>query len=231
MTNLIQSYVSKFALCEYDKGYLAFNRPDGSIDIWQHIQDADTDNTKSGAPPTEEQLEVASKAANIFGPAAIGHFKPSSNLPAQVTGLQTMRLVYPYLSVATSASIYLWDVTNGELVQKIYGLQSHYLHLKDLTNVELTDRYIVVSFALGIVVFSRENGSYLRTLQVNLFVSTGDLKLPQFTVTANKRSPLLGDQVFNASLAQRDLTYDNRDWGSSDSRIVAGKQIAHTTFG
>ncbi|KAF9467619.1 hypothetical protein BDZ94DRAFT_1248558 [Collybia nuda] len=219
-------YVPDIRLCEYDQnaGYLAFDKTDGSIDIWQHIQGASTDKDISARHPTEDQLEAAAESTRLFGPTALGHFKPVFNLPARDTDPQALRLVYPHLAIATFAYVHVWDVTNGKLVQTIdLSVQSQLHDLWVLQHVDISDRYVIASLKKGILVFSLEDGSYLKTIP--LFPQEVDA--PRLTIVAHDSSPPLeDDSMTKTCLVPRYLKSDDQRLLSSE--IVAGRIWSNT---
>lgn len=129
-------------------------------------------------------------------------------------------LVYPHLAVATLAFIHLWDVNNGEIIQKIDLSQLHVLGAPQ--DVELKDRYIITSFRRSIVVFFLGDGTCPKCIPI---IPLADLS--RFSIIVHESPPSSeGDQVIKASILPRDLKRDDRRLVFSE--ILAGNNYLHT---
>lgn len=172
-------------------------------------------------PPTDEQVEAVSRASHVFGPVGPGHFKPSSNYPAQVDYPHVLRLRYPRLAIATIAFIHVWDVREGMLVQTIdistkSGL-SDSQGPRCLQHVEFIDGFIVASSKTEIVVFSLEDGTCVQSIPMNQVL----LDLPGLKLVA-PATPQPED--FKACLAPLELEHADR-YSIAQHSVISGDYI------
>ncbi|KAH9026260.1 hypothetical protein EDB83DRAFT_1927177 [Lactarius deliciosus] len=117
---LPQSYVHPFAHCEYDNGYLVFDRMSGEKEVWRLARDFSTEGeVATHSPPDGEQMDASAYAATVYHQyAPRGQFRPWAVLA--LPSFTTMyRLAYPTLICANSRRAFLYDVRTGSLVQTI----------------------------------------------------------------------------------------------------------------
>jgi hypothetical protein len=158
-----QFYVRSYAHCEYENGYLVFDRFEGEKEVWRLASDfADGEPEEAPhAPPDEKQ-----RRTHAFFPTAIhprhgrrGHFRPWASLsfPAFT---RAYRLAYPTLLCAGTDRAFLCDVRTGALVQAID------IGLTDVCYVDVDERYVFVCEPEVLRVFSRGDGGGEEVLRV-----------------------------------------------------------------
>ncbi|KAH9013274.1 hypothetical protein EDB85DRAFT_2098398 [Lactarius pseudohatsudake] len=151
---LPQSYVRPHAHCEYDNGYLVFDRDDGSKEVWRLASGFTTDDEVAAhAPPEAVQIAVSAHAAALnhqYAPR--GHFRPWALLRFHEP-THGYRLAYPTLICASHERAFLHDVHTGSLVQTID------MRLRDLRYVDVDERHAFVCESVAVHVFSRESGN------------------------------------------------------------------------
>ncbi|KAH9042977.1 hypothetical protein EDB84DRAFT_1436286 [Lactarius hengduanensis] len=151
---LPQSYVRPHAHCEYDNGYLVFDRDDGSKEVWRLASGFTTDDEVAPyAPPEAVEIAVSAHAAALnhqYAPR--GHFRPWALLRFHEP-THGYRLAYPTLICASHERAFLHDVHTGSLVQTID------MRLRDLRYVDVNERHAFVCESDAVHVFSRESGN------------------------------------------------------------------------
>ncbi|KAH9032737.1 hypothetical protein EDB84DRAFT_130016 [Lactarius hengduanensis] len=150
---LPQSYVRPFAHCEYDNGYLVFDRMSEEKEVWRLASDFSTEGEVAvHSPPDVEQIDASACAAMVYHQyAPRGQFRPWALLA--LPSFTTMyRLAYPTVICANSRRAFLYDVRTGSLVHTIdFHLQICY--------VDVNEHHAFVCEPDAVHVFSRENGN------------------------------------------------------------------------
>ena len=151
-----QYYVRSYAHCEYENGYLVFDRFDGKKEVWRLASDfVDGEpEVASYAPPDEKQKRTYEFFAALpthrrFAPR--GHFRPWAKLSFP-TFTRAYRLAYPTLLCAGMERAYLHDVRTGALVQTID------IRPEDICYVDVSERHVFVCEPEALHVFSRADG-------------------------------------------------------------------------
>ncbi|KAI0918988.1 hypothetical protein AcV5_002021 [Taiwanofungus camphoratus] len=106
-------YVRPYAHCEYENGFLIFDRWAQFKEVWCLASNYDASRMPSISRPDDAQVEAHAQAERLFsGTTERGHFKPWSllEMPEQS---KAFRFVYPTLAVVGYDTTYLWDVTTG----------------------------------------------------------------------------------------------------------------------
>jgi hypothetical protein len=167
-----QIYVRQSAHCEYDSGYLVFDRADGRKEVWRLASDFDADEVAASAPPDEEQLEISAfSAARYSQYAPRGHFRPWAKLSfPDLT--RAYRLAYPTLVCASRKHAYLHDVRTGSLVQKID------FNIRRICYVDVNERHVFVCEPTVVHVFLRADGT--ETLQIPNDVAVVCVESPKY---------------------------------------------------
>ncbi|KAH9038549.1 hypothetical protein EDB85DRAFT_427610 [Lactarius pseudohatsudake] len=168
---LPQSYVRPFAHCEYDNGYLVFDRMSGEKEVWRLASDFSTEGeVATHSPPDVEQIDASACAATVYHQyAPRGQFRPWALLA--LPSFTTMyRLAYPTLICANPRRAFLYDVRTGSLMQTID------IHIQSICYVDANETHAFVCEPDAVHVFSRENGNEVleipadATVQCNLLV-------------------------------------------------------------
>ncbi|KAF8131488.1 hypothetical protein EV363DRAFT_1165258 [Boletus edulis] len=176
------SHAVHYAHCEYDRGYIIFNRHDNCKEVWRCTVDADGNRHPETSPPDKKMLEASIQAASNFHSAEThrGHFKAWALLRLPETA-RAFRFSYPTLLAAAMNNAYLWDVPSAQLVSVIRDIQRQHQgqSLATIKYVEVNDLYVFICGARGLRIFGRENGALLYQLSTReLSSATWDV-LPQ----------------------------------------------------
>ncbi|KAI0287199.1 hypothetical protein BC826DRAFT_1046186 [Russula brevipes] len=117
----------RYAHCEYENGYLVFNRNDNQQEIWRLASDGGDDfaagEVATHSPPGEEQRRASASAATTHRQYA----------PRGHSGL-----AYPTLLCASQNRAFLHDVRTGALVQTID------VHLRSVCSVDVNERHVLI---------------------------------------------------------------------------------------
>jgi hypothetical protein len=146
----LKPFISLFsAHCEYENGYLVYDRSDGQKDVWRLASDCAPGEVAIHAPPDEEQKRAGEFFSMLHHRhAQRGHFRPWARLVFPVL-TRAYRLVYPTLLCASSEWAFLHDVRTGALVQTID------LGLENICYVDVNERYVFVCELEALHVYSR----------------------------------------------------------------------------
>jgi len=154
--SLPRYYVRSYAHCEYENGYLVFDRFDGKKEVWRLASDFVDGEPEVApyAPPDEKQKRTYEFFATIpihqrYAPR--GHFRPWAKLSFP-TFTRAYRLAYPTLLCAGMDRAYLHDVRTGALVQTID------IRPDDICYVDVNEQYVFVCEPEALHVFSRADG-------------------------------------------------------------------------
>jgi hypothetical protein len=148
-----QDHVCTYAHCEYENGYLVFDRFSGEIEVWRLASDFVDGEPEMApyAPPDAEQKRVYGVVATIpthLRYARHGHFRPWAKLSFSTL----YRLAYPTLVFATMGHAFLHDVHTGALAQTIdFGP-------KNICYVDVDERHVFICGLEALHVFSRADG-------------------------------------------------------------------------
>ncbi|KAH9019012.1 hypothetical protein EDB85DRAFT_2294341 [Lactarius pseudohatsudake] len=144
-------YVRPFSHCEYDNGYLVFDRMSEEKEVWRLASDFSAEGeVATHSPPDVEQMDASACAATVYHQyAPRGQFRPWAVLALPSFTIM-YRLAYPTLIFANSRHAFLYDLRTGSLVQTI-DLQICY--------VDVNERYVFVCEPHAVHVFSRESGN------------------------------------------------------------------------
>lgn len=155
------------AHCDYDNGFLVFDRLGHAKEIWRLVCDAGEGETASHAPPDDKQTKYheQSYARHPVTVDNRGHFRPWALISYPEKTL-AFRFVYPTLLTSGEHHIYLHDVRTGE---QIRVLENAVLDSSPawnmVTYLELSERHVFIATEDWVRVFSRADGSQLLTLR------------------------------------------------------------------
>jgi hypothetical protein len=153
----LQSHVTNNSHCEYDNGYLVFDRGVRSTqkEVWRLVSDfVDEGDSEvaADAPPDDEQMTVSADVASLYHHyAPRGQFRPWALLRLDEF-VSKYRLAYPTLVCASMDHTFLYDVRTGSLVQTIN------ICLQSIGSVDVNERHAFVCETNVVHVFSRESG-------------------------------------------------------------------------
>ncbi|KAI9444179.1 hypothetical protein H4582DRAFT_1067846 [Lactarius indigo] len=151
---LPQSYVRPFAHCEYDNGFLVFDRMSKEKEVWRLASDFSAgDEVATHSPPDGEQMDASACAATVYHQyAPRGQFRPWAVLA--LPNFTTMyRLVYPTLICANCRHAFLYDMRTGSLEQTID------IYVRSICYVDVNETHVFVCEPDAVHVFSRESGN------------------------------------------------------------------------
>ncbi|KAK0505071.1 hypothetical protein EDD18DRAFT_1316224, partial [Armillaria luteobubalina] len=179
--SLPASHVIPHAHCEYDKGFLIFNRAGRRKEVWRLVERPNQIvKPQSFSPPDQTQIAASNEAATEHQSSyPKGHFVPYS-LIATPTTTYAFRFVYPVLFAATETHFYLYDIPGGNLVQTITAnpLES----LIHLHYVDISERHLFLCGWPNIIVFSRETGKSI-------------LKIPSYQLQYSNKTYVISKQA------------------------------------
>ncbi|KAF5344917.1 hypothetical protein D9758_011579 [Tetrapyrgos nigripes] len=190
--SLPREYVKQYAHCEYDQGFLIFDRMDRGKEVWILVSSCHSDlpsDEEAKYPPQPDQVAASGQAASLHADTDKGHFRPWAlfRMP-RVT--RAFRFVYPTLLVGSSNQFFLWDIPSRDLVQTISvnpdQLQQHtpitHFGITQLNYVEVSEQHVVVCNISSLLVYARSNGRLV-------------LQLPSDRFTYGSRMYVLRDKV------------------------------------
>ncbi|THU97133.1 hypothetical protein K435DRAFT_663256 [Dendrothele bispora CBS 962.96] len=176
--SLSGEYVRAFAHCEYEKGFLIFDRLDRGKEVWRLADDypAGEPDQSVKYPPRDHQI-AASEQAFLQHESTYprGHFKPWA-LFIMPRPTRAFRFVYPTLLVGSTNEFFLWDVRSRDLVQTIpsrqnptYATVAAQESIAHLSYVEVSEKHVFVCSATALLVFSRSDGRRVLELPSDRF--------------------------------------------------------------
>lgn len=158
-------YIHSNAHCEYENGFVCFDRFDGSIEVWHRFQGFSPATIPTEFCPNQEQLDASVEAA-LRHSSTVGRiqFRPWALLA--IPGSHAFRFVFPSLLVASVDQAFLWDVTIPQLSLAIPNTQQHHFSPQPIVYVELSDHFVFICFVHLLRVFSRHDGTPVYDLDI-----------------------------------------------------------------
>jgi hypothetical protein len=154
----LQGYVPESSKCEYDNGYLVFDREARGVgstqkEVWRLASDfVAEDDVAANAPPGAQQIAMSAHVMELYHHyAPHGQFRPWSLLRFEEL-VYTYRLAYPTLLCASEVHTFLCDVRTGSLLQTINT------HLPGFRYLDVNERHVFICEQDVMRVFSRESG-------------------------------------------------------------------------
>ncbi|KAF7302497.1 F-box domain-containing protein [Mycena chlorophos] len=181
--SLPPSYVRAYAHCEYEDGFLIFDRgvvntnnpdTDGGKEVWRLLEDFEAEShppPEFHSPPDRYQMLASDCATQAhWSQSRRGHFRPWALLKSPAP-TRAFRFVYPTLIAAAECYLcFLWDVPSGRLVQTIAADRDPVHDLEgDVNYVEVNAEHAFVCSSQGIKVFSRATGRKVLILASNRY--------------------------------------------------------------
>ncbi|OAX37699.1 hypothetical protein K503DRAFT_719361 [Rhizopogon vinicolor AM-OR11-026] len=156
-----ETHVADYAHCEYDHGYIIFNRHDNGKEVWRLARDFQDSDIPEDFKPDVSMI-TASEEAVRRNPSStgLGHFRPWALL--QMPELtRAFRFSYPTLLSANANDAYIWDVPTSRLVETISNLQAPNEDgpLGRLNYVDVNDKYVFICGSVQLRIFAREGGA------------------------------------------------------------------------
>ncbi|KAI0821360.1 hypothetical protein BC629DRAFT_1460351 [Irpex lacteus] len=156
---LPRTYVQRYAHCEYENGFLIWNRDD-SKEVWRLAS-----QYESSPAPRDELQELISFTINRYMPTSKGHFKPWALLTPPETG-NAFRFVYPTLAVVGVNAAWLFDVERAQMVKTINYIQKPVAggFLGAINYVELSDQHVLMCGSSQLRFFDRSSGAIVHAI-------------------------------------------------------------------
>jgi hypothetical protein len=165
----LQWYIPENSNCEYDNGYLVFDRDPGvgstQKEVWRLASDfVAEDEVAADAPPNGEQMAMSAYVTELYHHyTPRGQFRPWSLLRFNEL-VYAYRLVYPALICTSKEHTFLCDVRTGSLMQTINT------HLPSFRYPDVNERHAFICEPDAIHVFSRESGIEVLRIPVDATV-------------------------------------------------------------
>lgn len=208
-----------YAHCEYDSGFLIFDRRGQGKEVWRLASQYD----RSPAPPEELQADVQF-TINEFFPPSKGYFRPWAVLTVPQTG-RAFRFVYPTLAVVGTQNAYLYDIPTCELVKTIPNLQIivHGETLGEINYVEVDSNHVYVCGSIQLRIFDRTSGALIFSISSTHYniVDRG------ITVQPRPESIPTGSVTVCPLIAHRGTLRSRR---STTAEFVAGRFTPNNTL-
>ncbi|KAG6330160.1 hypothetical protein ID866_8928, partial [Astraeus odoratus] len=159
--SLSPSHVVDYAHCEYDRGYIVFNRSDNCKEVWRHALDVNDNECSTESPPDKQMNQAWCEATLQWPPPTRrGHFRPWALVRIPEIS-RAFRFSYPTLLAASEGNAYLWHVPQGRLVETIRNIQ----RVRDnddlgrICYVEVNDKYAFICGTKQLRIFERQGGA------------------------------------------------------------------------
>jgi hypothetical protein len=167
-----QNYVWPFSHCEYDNGYIVFNRRHQK-EVWRVASEWSSNRDISVASPLDQrQIMMAELFREDTATNTRGQFMPCALITVP-EDTHAFRLFFPTLAVAGPNCYYLWDVRTGTLIQSVVDPD---LNADSQVNyVEVSERHVFVSRMSDIHIYSRTDGRRVWSIDANFVPTHGIL--------------------------------------------------------
>ncbi|KAI0759997.1 hypothetical protein BD413DRAFT_487088 [Trametes elegans] len=149
-------YVRRYAHCEYENGFLIFDRVGTSKEVWRlETLYSEAEEPLASRPNSTQMAAWRETSQQWSASAPRGHFRPWALIDTPEFG-RAYRFVYPDLLVSALRKAYAWDVRTGELVLELENVQGDY-PVGDINYVELSATHVFICSSSALRIFSREN--------------------------------------------------------------------------
>ena len=166
---VFQTYVRSHAHCEYENGFIIFDRGNQQNEVWRRVVDCNSDNSPTVSLPDDSQHFECTRAENLYSSTQkIGHFRPWALLNMPQFG-RAFRLVYPTLLIASIDKAYLWNIVTAEIEQIITiiapdEMEDVFSTVGQLRYVDVDARYVFICSTHSLRIFDRTNGAMVWAL-------------------------------------------------------------------
>ncbi|KIK43739.1 hypothetical protein CY34DRAFT_11515 [Suillus luteus UH-Slu-Lm8-n1] len=175
---LSRAHADDYAHCEYDDGYIIFDRHDNNKEVWRYARDFQDSEIPEEFKPDDAMIKALREAAEHHpSPTNRRHFRPWALLHVPEF-TRAFRLLYPTLLSAGVNHAYLWDVPTSRLVETISNIQAPNKDgtLGPLSYVEVNDQYAFFCGSNQLRIFARDGGALVYHLCMkNLQFATWDV--------------------------------------------------------
>ncbi|KAH7889270.1 hypothetical protein F5I97DRAFT_495561 [Phlebopus sp. FC_14] len=224
---LSPAYVVNYAHCEYDHGYIIFNRHDNCKEVWRHSVDIRDEAVSEDYPPDEQMRNAYADASSKFQTGRRkGQFTPWSLLRMpEIT--RAFRFSYPTLLASATHNAYLWDVPKARLVETIRDIQQ----VRDgnmlgrINYVEVNDRYAFLCGSFQFRIFAREGGALV------FHLATKQLSRQSWDIVPSYDAPHTASTILEPQMLQEAFHVPSSTEGEFMALHVSssGKDIAALT--
>ncbi|KAI6012770.1 hypothetical protein F5J12DRAFT_685805, partial [Pisolithus orientalis] len=218
------SHVAEYAHCEYDHGYIIFNRHDNCKEVWRRALDSPNEDHCTLSPPDSDMLSAWTDGIPRWHASTRhGHFRPWALL-RMPEHTRAFRLSHLTLLASAAENAYLWDVSQGRLVETIGSIQKRYHHqtLGHIHYVEVNDKYAFICGSNQLRIFERGGGALVYDL------SPRDLLRKVWSV--EEHPPFDSSVVKCQKLVEKDLNSTTDDQFMAVHVSGNGKDIAVLTI-
>ncbi|OJA19664.1 hypothetical protein AZE42_02828, partial [Rhizopogon vesiculosus] len=168
------THVPGYVHCEYDRGYIVFNRHNNSKEVWRLARRFQHSDIPDNSRPNGSMITASHEAARRYpSSTGRGHFRPWAliQMPEHTSNF---RLSYPTLILASKNNAYVWDVPTSRLVETISNIQGGDQHgsLGCLNYVDVNDKYAFVCGSLQLRIFRRNGGGLVYKLTKKMLPRT-----------------------------------------------------------
>ncbi|KIM76894.1 hypothetical protein PILCRDRAFT_796720 [Piloderma croceum F 1598] len=228
--SLSTDYVPHGAKCEFDEGYLLFNRDNDYIEVWRRSCDFNNAILPAVSEPDEMQWDAFVKASERHrSDKPRGHFRPWTLLQVPSVTAATLCFLYPTFLVVYKEHAILWDIPTSQVSLTITFAQSAMIDRSHgcTNNAQLTETLIFICFDKQMTVFSRVDGAQLYSLSISQ-ISHGFTNLE---ILSNEPYSQTSAAADGAVLIPRTVhVYKQSDsWGDS-GYFVSDHKFASGTF-
>ncbi|KIO15183.1 hypothetical protein M404DRAFT_18007 [Pisolithus tinctorius Marx 270] len=156
-----QSHVVEYADCKYDHGYLVFNRHDNCKEVRRRVLDVPNEDLCTLSPPDSDMLSAWTDEIPCWHASTHhGRFRPWALL-RMPENTRAFRLSHLTLLASGVENAYLWDASQGRLVETISSIQSRH-HRQTLDHIHYegaNDKYAFICDSNQLRMFERSGGA------------------------------------------------------------------------
>ncbi|OAX35083.1 hypothetical protein K503DRAFT_773852 [Rhizopogon vinicolor AM-OR11-026] len=194
------THIPGYVHCEYDRGYIVFNRHDNSIEVWRLAHGFHYSDIPDNSRPNGSMITASHEAARRYpSSTGRGHFRPWAliQMPERTSNF---RLSYPTLIIANENNAYVWDVPTSRHVETISNIQGKDQHgnLGHLNYVDVNDKYAFFCGSLQLRIFARDGGGLVYKLTKKMLPRTQWDVLPESNSVACLSSLFQPQQLHEA---------------------------------
>ncbi|KAH9942220.1 uncharacterized protein BXZ73DRAFT_41118 [Epithele typhae] len=237
--SLDATYIRRNAHCEYENGFLIFDRPFQHQEVWRLESIYSEFPPPAYGPPDARQFAAYRYARQGHphpSPDRRGHFRPWSFITAP-DGAHAYRFVYPDLLICGNQVAWIWDVRTGQRTFELHGVQGE-PGQGDINYVELSPRHVFICSTSALRVFSRQTKQCVLVLH-SYQMEYANVHMPIPLAPSNQRQgtadedevvllpaeATLSSEIYSASYAEFSALHVSRDGKDvaaqlSDTRIL-----------
>ncbi|PIL33399.1 hypothetical protein GSI_04020 [Ganoderma sinense ZZ0214-1] len=240
---LDSTYVRRYAHCEYENGFLVFDRLGAFKEVWRLSTLFDESEMPRFFRPNTAQLDACATAESAFkGSSPRGHFRPWALIETAEFG-RAFRFVYPTLLVSGLRRAYLWNVVTATLELEVDNVQGN-AGGGDINYVELSHAHVFVCSTSALRIFSRAEGGRMiyeipsyqlvysdirMAIQLDPALARQKLASHSEGVTL-PAEPTMSTALYTASYAEFSAVHVSRDGNDLAAQLSDSRQIVIRDF-